>query len=125
MGDEKRCAVCGAQVRRDGHHLTGRGPDGRYLDPSLVAELCHDDHELVHDDLRRQHIDQPLQSENVLERIERCLRRVGAFLGRVSDVTGIAWFAALATAGIQWATDLRGVIAALDQWNLGWRGAIG
>jgi hypothetical protein len=124
MADElRRCAICGKQVRRDAHHLGGRGHDEEYLDPA-TADLCHDDHELAHDDLRRQRIDAPLESGNVLERVERLLRRVGVFLARVAEGTGISWCVGLAAACVRMATDLRHAITALDRWNIHWREAI-
>jgi hypothetical protein len=123
-GESRRCAICGKQVRRDGHHLTGRGQGGLPLDDDLIADLCHDDHELVHDDLRRLHIDTPLQSSNVLERIERRLQRVGVFLGRVGEATGITWSLLLAVACVRWASELRAAVVALDRWNGDWRGVV-
>jgi hypothetical protein len=110
-------------VRRDAHHLGGRGHDGEYLDPA-TADLCHDDHELVHDDLRRQRIDTPLESRNVLERVERFLLRVGVFLARVAEGTGIGWCVGLAAACVRMATELHSMIVKLDRWNPGWRDVI-
>ena len=122
--DGHRCDICGKQVRRDAHHLTGRGDDGAQLDDELTADLCHDDHELNHDDLRRLNIDQPLRSSNVLERIERRLARVGIFLARVGEATGFTWCLLLAAACSKWAVELHGAIGALDQWDRGWRHAL-
>jgi hypothetical protein len=123
MADPRCCAVCGKEVRRDAHHHGGRGPDGEYLD-TATADLCHHDHELVHEDFRRQSIDEPLRSLNVLERIERFLRRVGVFLARVAEGTGLLWCVGLAGACVRCAADLQHVIVALDHWNVDWRNVI-
>jgi len=121
MAEQRHCAVCGKRVRMDGHHLTGRGPDGGYLDDDLVADLCHDHHELVGDDHRQQHIYDPVQSLNVLERLEYRLRRVATFLARVARGTGVGWCTRLAGSLVRWATELRVVIIALDLGCPGWR----
>jgi hypothetical protein len=123
MDDEKRCAICGKPAE-DEHHLIGRGHAFVQLDPTLTADVCHDDHELLHDDCRRQGIDKPLQSTNIFERIERFLQRVGVFLGRVGEATGIAWCIGLAGSCARFAGELHTAIMALDGWDLGWRGAL-
>ena len=43
------CAICGDPVD-DFHDITGRDAAGEYLDPELVAPLCHSDHELCGND---------------------------------------------------------------------------
>ena len=52
------CVFCD-RVAVDRHHITGRGPDGAYLDDEHIADLCHDHHEVIHNILRSQGIDTP------------------------------------------------------------------
>ncbi len=114
------CAICGGSVERL-HHLTGRGPDGRYLDPELQVGVCHDDHELAHDDLRHDGTDKPLRVVCVFEGVAYRLERVAAFLSRVAEHAPLAWIAKLARSMRQWAGELRGGIARLDALNPAWR----
>ncbi len=121
MENDERCAITGGPAER-GHHLTGRGPDGEQLDEELTAPVGHDGHELVHEDLRREGLDKPLEADTVPERMERRLRRVGLFMGRVAEaVPPLAWLMALARSCARWADELAGFVRALDSWNPGWR----
>jgi len=54
----ERCFLCAKAVARR-HHVTGRAPDGGYLDPDLTVGLCASHHVLIHEDLRSQRIDTP------------------------------------------------------------------
>ena len=92
----------------------------RDRDQPRTSKGCHQS-ELT----QKKQIDKPLQSTNVLERIERCLRRVGVILGRVSETTGITWCVGLAAACVRWAVELHAAIVALDGWDPGWRGEVG
>jgi hypothetical protein len=122
-----RCLVCGAtECLR--HHPTGRGPDGRYLDPDLRLPYCHDNHELSHDDWRLLGIqagEQGHVSERQLafiERVELRLRRLAVTAGRMADAhPEHRWLAALARALKRWADELARDIAARDRRDAGWR----
>lgn len=59
------CLWCGAPSI-EGHHLSGRGPDGAYLD-DLIVPLCKSHHDLVHVLLRRLGIDWPPSGMPLLE----------------------------------------------------------
>ncbi len=122
MPEHEHCLLCGEPCEHQ-HHLTGRGADHEHLDPALTVPLCHNDHELVHQDLRTDEIDRPLTSATVPERIERRLERVATFLGRAYEFFPFMWLGCAAAAVRSWATELGQFIAALDQWNTGWRGA--
>jgi hypothetical protein len=120
--DERRCAISGEPAQRD-HHLTGRGADGTQLDDELTVPLSHDGHELVHEDLRNQAIDKPLLADSVPEQIERRLRRVGLFFGRVAEsAPPFSWMLLLAREFVRWADELGGWVNRLDtkfpQWRL-------
>ena len=122
-----RCLVCSAEGCT-GHHPTGRGADGRYLDPDLRFNYCHDDHTLTHDDWRAlglpdteggqgQSIELPL-----VERVYLRLRRVAAGAGRLAEAhPEHPWIAALARALKRWADELARDIAARDRRDPGWR----
>jgi hypothetical protein len=111
-----------------GHHPTGRGPDGRYLDPNLKLPYCHDHHELSHDDWRALWIDdserdrQPERRLTFIERVERRLRRLAATVGRLAEAhPQHKWWAALARALKCWADELAHHLAAQDRRDPGWR----
>jgi hypothetical protein len=121
------CLVCGAAGCR-GHHPTGRGPDGRYLDPDLTFPSCHDHHELSHDDWRAlgiqdcEHGQEPGQRLAFIERVELRLRRLAATVGRVAEAhPQHKWLAAPARVLKRMADELACFIAALDQRDPGWR----
>lgn len=125
MTESIRCAICGDDGE-DGHHLTGRGPDGEYLDPELVTDLCHDDHELAGEDLRQEGLERPLTGTTAVERIAYRLHRVGVFLARVAEeVPPFRWIVRLAVALRNWADELNRFTSALDAWNPAWRMAGG
>lgn len=116
-----RCVLCAARGE-DAHHPTGRGADGRYLDPRLAVGGCHDHHELWHDDLRGAGIDGPVGGPTVLERLELRLRRLGLFLARVEGDGSLARLARLlAAACVRWADELDEEIRRLDRSLPGWR----
>ena len=115
------CIQCGAQAE-DGHHPTGRGSDLAYLDPWLKIAHCHSDHELAHDDLRSADLEDPSPGNSFLEELELGLRRLGVFLGRLPSAVALGdLLAMLARWCVTKADCLRGVIAALDAGNPGWR----
>jgi hypothetical protein len=118
MDDE--CAICGGAAC-DSHHLTGRGPDGGYLDPELTVDECHDDHELLHEDLRQEGIDKPLRDANVFERVAYRLERAAVFFTRLAEQAPFAWLVKLAGSMRQWAGELRSGVAALDARIPAWR----
>ncbi len=120
------CLVCGDPACR-GHHGTGRGPDGQYLDPDLRLPYCHDHHELSHDDWRTLEIDDSEQSEEpeqrlcFIERVELRLRRLAATAARLAEAhPQHKWLAAGARAMKRWADELACFIAALDKRDPGW-----
>jgi hypothetical protein len=119
----EQCRICGAADPVDAHHLTGKAEGVGYLDPGLVARLCHDDHELCHDDLRIAGVDQPLPEErgSVVERVAYRLRRVGLFLARVVEVAALGWLAGLASGVVAWAEDLESHVRYLDGVLPAWR----
>jgi hypothetical protein len=122
-----RCPICGAHGRR-AHHPTGRGPDGRYLDPELRLPYCHDHHELAHDDWRTLFIEdrelgqEPNRPLAFIERVELRLRRLAATVARLAEAyPQYQWLAALAGALKGWADELARDIAARDRRDEGWR----
>jgi hypothetical protein len=88
------CVFCGrpADFR---HHWTGRGADGRYLDPELAAWTCHSDHELCgNDDWHTLGIyDADPAQTTFLDSLELRLARLGSGLGRVAEALPepLAW----------------------------------
>ena len=121
------CLWCGAGGCR-GHHPTGRGPDGRYLDPDLKFPGCHDHHELSHDDWRTLEIDdseraqEPEQRLCFIERVALRLRRLAVTAGRLAETYPQAkWLAAGARALKRWADELACFIVALDRRDPAWR----
>jgi hypothetical protein len=118
-----RCLLCPAPAE-DRHHLTGRGDDGRYLDPKLSGPVCHDCHELCGDDLNTIASSTPGSSDTFLGSLELALSRTGAFVGRCSQAFPeplATLLALLAEHLVTWASRLRASLAALDQNAPGWR----
>jgi hypothetical protein len=106
------------------HHVTGRGPDGRYLDPEFTAPLTHTEHELVHDDWQTLELTDSNHPETFLDSLELCLKRAGPFVGRLSETMPepIATFLALlARCLTRWAARLEGSLHALNTYSPGWR----
>jgi hypothetical protein len=120
--NDKRCLLC-PEPPEDNHHVTGRGPDGRYLDPKLVGPLCHDCHELVEEDNTAGAPDHA-STETFLGSLELRLSRTAGFVGRVAATlpdpfaTLFAW---LASHLARWASRLHDSLAALDQNAPQWR----
>jgi hypothetical protein len=54
-----RCLDCGASGPVELHHVTGRGDDGKYLDPEWAWPLCTSCHNNMHWALRRRQLDRP------------------------------------------------------------------
>ena len=116
-----RCVLCAAPGE-DAHHPTGRGADGRYLDPKLTADGCHDHHEIWHDDLRDFGIDGPAGGTTVFERHALRLRRLALFLARVEGDGSLARLGRrLAAAFVPWAAEADEEIQRLDRGVPGWR----
>jgi hypothetical protein len=122
-----RCLICGAG-ECDGHHATGRAPNGRYLDPDVKLPLCHDHHELVGDDWRtlgvgdRKPRNLPKQDLSLIEQVELRLRRAAVVAGRLAaEHPDWPWLAALARALKRWADELARHIAAQDRRDPDWR----
>jgi hypothetical protein len=114
------CVWCD-EAAVDGHHLTGRGPDRRYLNPDLVASMCHDDHELAHEDLRNAGVDTPPRGAwSSLRGVEFCLERAALFLARLAQQSQQNVWGRLADAMRRWAEDLRAHRHWLDQALPGW-----
>jgi hypothetical protein len=123
MEPTERCIAC-SKPADHGHHVTGRGSDHDQLDSDLTVPLCHEDHVLIHQDLRTAGIDDPTEMNTVPERIEHRLRRVATLLGRLSEFLSSTWISAAAIAVVSWANELSQFVAAMDHWNLGWRGVM-
>jgi hypothetical protein len=116
------CEFCGGLCER-WHHPTGKGENGRYLDPEFVRPTCHDHHELVHDDAQTLGWEK-LQGRPLtwFERVELRLRRWAAFLGRLEASSTLRTpYAVLAKTLLRWADELARGIAALDEDIPGWR----
>ena len=64
------CAFTG-RVADNGHHATGRGADGRYLDPYLVVPLARGMHVVEHQAWRRLGIDDPEMIAPAILRLRR------------------------------------------------------
>lgn len=124
MSAAAACAICGKPAVDD-HHVTGRGPDGAYLDPDLKTPLCHDDHELAGDDLRDEGLEKPLcaapgPTVSVVKVAYR-LERAAVFLVRVAEAVPLfRWLAVLAQSMRAWACELYEAAA-----NSGWQPAGG
>jgi hypothetical protein len=117
-----QCEVCRNASRERGHHVTGRGADGEYLDAVLKAPLCHDDHELCHEDLRNAGLDRPCQARTLVEQVEYRLRRIALFFARVAEADrNHVFYAWLARRLEVWANDLARHVASLDRYLPGWR----
>ena len=114
------CFACGSRAE-DGHHPTGRGFDGRYLDPWFRTGLCHDDHELAHDDLRTAGLELARSGVGFLDSLELTLRRLGTFLGRLPTAGTGELLRSLARWCSEKADGLKTVIAALDLALPDWR----
>ncbi len=118
----ERCLLC-PDSPEDGHHVTGRDRDGRYLDPKLTGRLCHSCHELVSDD-EHTAATQDAVSDTFLGGLELRLSRSASFVGRVAQAVPepfATFFGWLATHLAGWASRLRASLAALDQNAPGWR----
>lgn len=77
------CAFSG-RAAEHGHHATGRGADGRYLDPDLVIPLTRRMHVVEHVALRRSGLDDPTTMSSALLR----LRRAGHLFVRLGEHHG-------------------------------------
>jgi hypothetical protein len=120
MGGAEPCAMCG-EPSVDGHHLTCRGANERYLDPALVAHLCHDCHELIGDDLRQEGLAKPIACASVFEKAAYRLECTAVFLARVAEYLGFAWLDRLARSMRLWAAELRRGVQLLDAHLRAWR----
>jgi hypothetical protein len=112
------CFSCG-RPRCDGHHPTGKGRDGRYLDPYLTFAQCHDCHELTHDDWRSLKIEDAGDTSNIFTRLAIAMHRLAAFFGRVLELH--PYLTGLARRLSDWAEELDVVIARLDRELPTWR----
>lgn len=120
MTADGKCLWCDENAVDD-HHLTGRAPSRRYLDPALVASLCHDDHELAHEDLRNAGVDTPPRGPwSSLRGVEFCLERTALFLARLAQQSQQTVWGRLADALRRWADHLREHRHWLDQALPGW-----
>jgi hypothetical protein len=120
-----RCAYCDAEGAMR-HHLTGRDPQLRYLDPRLTLPLCHDHHQLIHDDLRVVGVDDPATGTSrrlpFVERVEWRLRRLAVALGRLARaLPDWRWLGTLAASAKRWADELAWDIRVRDTRDPGWR----
>ena len=114
------CLICQRQATRD-HPPNGRGPDGEYLDPDLVMELCHSHHELCHDDWHTFGLANP-SGRTVVELLELGMRRIALGLSRVDIASDDNTFwGRMAAFLVVWASRLRQFVAALDAIFPTWR----
>lgn len=124
MAEKELCVLCGGPSEQ-GHHVTGRGPDGRQLDDAFTVPVCGEDHDLLHNDLRRMGVDHPLKTTSVPEHIERRLQREALFLSRLAEAQpSFPWVATSAGAVMSWANDLCRFVARMDHLMSGWRDVI-
>src|SRR4029079_8591116 len=122
-----RCLICGAEHCK-GHHLTGRDPRGRYLDPRLAVPLDPEHHMLYHYDWRAlgiqdsEQVHESAPKLTYVERVELRLRRGAVLAGRLAEAhPEWGWIAALARA-LKWSADeLARDVATRDQRDPGWR----
>jgi hypothetical protein len=117
------CPLCGRHATRR-HHITGKGPDGSYLDPDALVRTCHDDHMLAHDDWNTVVPVDATADDTFLGSLERRMTRAATFVGRVAEVAPepFRWvLAVLAALLASWAARLAGSLAVLDQYSPGWR----
>lgn len=98
------CALCD-RAAVDRHHLTGR-TEGRYLDPDLVAGVCHDHHELLGDDMRAEGLERPRGPMGVVRRVAHRLRCVAVFLVRLAGANPDSLWARLGGHLRGWADEL-------------------
>jgi hypothetical protein len=96
------CVFCG-QPAAHAHHITGKDPWKRHLDPNLVAPLCHQHHTLVHEDLRSQDLDRPRVRDgwNYQVALGFRLARLAVFFGRLDTYQDPPFYAPLAVA-LRW-----------------------
>jgi hypothetical protein len=117
------CAICG-EAYDDLHDITGRDSAGGYLDPELLAPLCHSDHELCgNDDWNTLGIHDASRS-TFLDSLELRLARLGSFMGRLAEalpepLATLIGLIALHLA--RWRAGLGRSIVALDRYSPGWR----
>ena len=77
------CILCGERAEH-AHHATGRpAPDGAYMDPALVVDLCRRCHVAEHSGLRRLGLDFPANGDELLA--HRLVRLV-AIANRCADL---------------------------------------
>jgi len=119
------CAICG-EASDDLHDITGRDAAGEYLDPDLLAPLCHSDHELCgNDDWHTLGIhDADSDRSAFLDSLELRLTRLGSFMGRLAEalpepLATLIGLIALHLA--RWSAGLGRSIVALDRYSPGWR----
>jgi hypothetical protein len=115
-----RCWACGGPLERK-HHPTGRGPDGRYLDPRFRAALCHDDHELIHDGWRAQGFEVVEAPLTAVASVELRARRTAATYARLSNEHFDADPTEIAETFLVWANDLARHQRHLDEVIPRWR----
>lgn len=117
------CPICGHPPERL-HHVTGRGADGRYLDPDAVVGFCHDHHELIGDDGRTVGAVDEKADDTFLGSLELRMRRTAMLAGRVAQAAPppFSWvLQVIATLLASWASSLAGSLEVLDQYSDGWR----
>lgn len=74
------------QPAEEFHHVSGRGPDGHYLDPDLVVPLTRRQHVIEHQLWRAAGIDKVKGSVRVvrLQRIANLVCRIGQGEGTIT-----------------------------------------
>lgn len=123
------CPLCDGPAGK-GHHVTGRGADGRYLDPESVLRTCHDDHMLLHDDWNTLGAADGAANcdHTFLGSLEVRLTRTAALAGRVAETAPPPFsfvFALVAQLLAAWASRLSNSLSALDRYSPGWRASPG
>lgn len=124
----RRCSMCGAAAAVERHHPTGAlrppGPNGRrrYLDPTVVDDLCLRCHAAEHATWEAMGLARRCGRYTIFESVELRLRRLAAHLGLVAAASfDHPLYAGLSAAIERWADLLAAAIAGLDDYAPGWR----
>jgi len=123
MTAAETCLLCG-HTKVEAHHISGRDPDRRYLDPELTVPLCGECHQLAGADNRAERVETPDGTQwSLLASVEWWLKRVALFAARACQYYDVAWLVALAASLRRNADTLALQRRILDERYPGWHEA--